>query len=221
LFALFAAIGFFYKPWKRLRLAKELYLFFILIAFLIGYAAAVVELRYLIPIIPILIGWVAYGIVRFSDWTTKSALSIFKSERRFIAIFVQFCAVSVIAVLFLVPTFKSLLSKDSGNQMPVEKSAGVWIKSQTQSQPLIMASLPRVAYYAGGKHIYLPDEEFSVVLDYARRKKVNYIIYDQRLVDRTPRAFPPDGQTLPRDIRLVQQFSQNDRKPIHIYELVK
>jgi 4-amino-4-deoxy-L-arabinose transferase-like glycosyltransferase len=219
LFIPIAIIGFFYKPWTRLRTAKEIYLFSFFIFTLFGYAASVMGMRYLIPIIPILTCWIAQGIFGFSDWATKSSSRFLRTNHKFKPIFAQVFTL-IILIASMIFSLSQMISLDNVKDIPFEeKQAGLWIKNQTKSQPLIMASAPIVAYYAGAKQIYLPDEESFEVLDYAKRKKVNYLIVSSRRKHETPNAFPPDEQSFPEEFKLVYKDEQYPGYEILVYQL--
>lgn len=218
-FILLAIIGFFYKPWTRLRTAKEIYLFFFFFSTLVGYAATAIQVRYLIPLIPILICWISHGIVGFSDWAVKSVSRFFRANRKLNPIFTQVFSLLAL-VTFLLLSYPVQMSLEKAENLPLEeKRAGLWIKTQANSQSLIMAASPIPAFYAGTKHTYLPDEEFSAVLEYAKRKKVNYLVFGKRRLNDTPSAFPTDEQNLPRELRLVYQDEQNPEYKIVVYEI--
>ena len=218
-FVLIAIIGFFYKPWTRLRTAKEIYLSSFFICTLIGYAATVIETRYLFPIIPILICWIAHGIVGFSDWATKSASRFLRTNHKLKPIFAQAFTL-IVLIASMIFSLSQEMALDNVENLPFEeKQAGLWIKNQAKSQPLIMASSPIVAYYAGAKQIYVPDEEFSEVLEYAKRKKVNYLIFGNRWIKNTPNAFPPDEQSFPEEFKLVFKDEQYPSYKILVYQL--
>ncbi len=220
-FILLAIIGFFYKPWTRFRAARELYLFSFFLCMLLGYALSAVELRYIYPLIPILIAWVAKGIVEFGDWTSKSLTNLLRTSRRIKPLLVQICVLIIFTAL-LTP---SILSQDEFEtilDVPYEeKQAGLWIKNQTAGQAaLVMSSNATPAYYAGAKHLYLPDEEFLTVLEYAKRKKVNYLVYSLRRIKTTSKSFPPDEKNIPPELRLVYEDEPSPNYRIIVYQIV-
>ncbi len=218
-FILIAIIGFFYKPWTRLRTAKEIYLFSFFICTLLGYAATVIETRYLFPVIPILICWIAQGIVGFSDWATKSASRFLRTNRKFKPIFAQVFTLIVLIASMIFSLSQVILLNSVENLPFEEKQAGLWIKNQTKSQSVIMASTPIVAYYAGAKQIYVPDEEFSKILEYARRKKVDYLIFNHRRIKENSNAFPPDELNFSKEFKLVYKNEQYPGYEIFVYQL--
>lgn len=218
-FVLIALVGFFYKPWTYFRSAKEIYLLSFFFCTLVGYALSTIELRYLFPVIPILIAWVAKGIIESGDWTSKSLSNLLRTSRpvnpRFVRIFIL-----LVMAAWLVPLFLTQFKPDELENVPFEeKQAGLWIKNQTTQAPLVMSSHAAVAFYAGGKHLFIPDEEFSTVLEYARRKKVNYLVFSERRAKYSSAAFPLNEQNLPPELRLVYEDEPAPDYRIFVYQL--
>lgn len=221
LFMMFVIIGFFYRPWTRLRLAKELFLFSLVASTLIGYAASIVEFRYLIPLIPIFICWIAEGIVGFSYWTAKSASGIFRAGSKFSPKLIQIAVLAVLSVLLAASIPDQIARESAQGELFREKAAGLWIKDRSPNRVLIMDSSPIAAFYAGADHTYLPNEDLDVVLDYAKRKGVTYIIYSRRRSSRTPKVFPTgQPEPLPPNLKLVHEIGEDENIRIFIYKLL-
>jgi len=176
LFILLVFIGFFFQPWTRLRTAKEIYLFSFFICTLIGYALTVIEVRYLYPIIPILIAWIANSIAQFGHWASNTASNVLPIDRKINPLSVQVLTSLIVFATLISPIVSRMNYKISEKHPFEEKQAGLWIKNQSISPSLIMAQSPIVAFYAGADHIFVPNEEFPKVLEYAKRKKVNYLV---------------------------------------------
>lgn len=219
-FILFALIGLFFRRWTRRKTAKEIYLFSFVGCTIIGYALTVIELRYLYALIPILLGWVAFGIVGFGNYISKNGLGFLKYKRNINPLWIQ-SLIFIILVISLEPLFSSQFKPGEWQNVAFEeKQAGLWLKSQTNSSSLIMSSSAVSAFYANANQIYIPDEEFSVVLDYAKRKKVNYLVFSQRRSRNTPKAFPVNEQNLPAELKLVYKDEQHPKYKILIYQLL-
>ncbi len=216
---LLVIVGFFSKPWTKLRSEKEFYLFSFFFCTLLGYAAAATEFRYLLAIAPILICWASNGIIEFSDWISRSTSNFFDGKYKIKPLAWQVTFVIISIVIFMLPAFSSKLAPIGLESSFEDKWAGQWIREQTTSSPLIMAPTPVVAYYAGGESIFMPDEEFSVVLEYAKRKKVNYLFFSQRRSEKTPKFKFPKEQSLPEGIRLVHQEERISGNKTFIYHL--
>lgn len=166
-----------------------------------------------------MICWIAQGIVGFSDWVVKSISRFLRTNRKFKLIFAQvFTLIALIASMIF--SLSQVLSLNNVENLPFEeKQAGLWIKNQAKSQSVIMASTPIVAYYAGPKLIYMPDEEFSKILEYAKRKKVDYLIFNHRRTNETSNTFPTDEQSFPEEFKLVYKDERYPGYKIFVYQL--
>jgi 4-amino-4-deoxy-L-arabinose transferase-like glycosyltransferase len=221
LFIFLIIIGFFYKPWTRSRTIKEIYLFSFVVSTYIGYAATVIQVRYLYPLLPIFIAWLAYGIVQLSDWTTNSLSNLLQHKRKINKTFVQFLVLLFLSAV-LVYSIPSQLQLESRESLPFEeKQAGLWIKNQSEKPVLIMSHSPIVAYYARANHLFLPNEDFSTVLEYAKRKNVDYLVFSKRRFKDTPKFSSTDEQIINKQLKLVYQDTQSANNEIFIYQLRK
>jgi 4-amino-4-deoxy-L-arabinose transferase-like glycosyltransferase len=219
-FILLAVIGLFFRHWTKRCTAKEIYLFSFVACTFIGYALTVIELRYLFTIIPILIAWVSFGIVTVSKFISKKAFGFLKINRKVNPIWIQ-VFILIVLMAFLKPLFSSEFKSEEWQNMPFEeKQAGLWLKHQINRPLLIMASNATAAFYAGASHIYAPDEDFPVVLEYAKRKKVDFLVFSQRRFNTTPKIFPTDAENLPKELKLVYKDEQNPNYKIYIYQLL-
>ena len=220
IFILLIIIGFFYQPWTRTRTMKEIFLASFFVCTIIGYAVTVIQVRYLFPILPILIAWIANAIVQFGDWASNSASDFLETRRKINPIFAQACTFLIIAAVLVYSIPSQMLLENKENLPFEEKQAGLWIKNNADTPaPLIMAQGPIVAYYARGNHIYLPNESLSTVIDYAKRKNVNYLVFSERRVKDTPRVFSGGEENLPENLQLVYKDEQNPNYKINIYRL--
>jgi hypothetical protein len=174
----------------------------------------------LFPIIPILICWASHGITEFSDWASESVSNLFGGTLKVKPVTVQISILLIIVAIFITPIFRKTEPFGSWESSVEDKKAGLWIKDHKTSPPLIMAPSPVIAFYAEGNHIFMPDEEFSVVLEYAKRKKVNYLFVSQRRSDKTPEFVIPDKQDLPKELKLVYEDEQIPDHKTFIYQLL-
>ena len=66
-----------------------------------------------------------------------------------------------------------------------QKSVGIWLKTQTDEPPVIMAyNLPRVAFYAEGKYVPYRRGSYDALLKLARERRVEYLVVDRKAVGR-------------------------------------
>lgn len=218
-FAIFAIAGFFLAPWTRIRAAKEIYLFSFVTCTLLGYAASAVELRYLFPIIPLLIVWASRGITEVSEWLARIVKSVFPTRREVKPLVLATC-ILILLLGWSVPRFVLALKPDDITNVPFEeKNAGLWIKEHSnQAQPIVLSSHITPAFYAKAKHLYLPDEDLSTVVEYAKRRGVDYLVFSERRSGDTA-AFVTEKNSPLRDLNLVYQDQQNATHRVLIYQL--
>lgn len=217
-FILFAAIGLFLQGKTIHRSGEAIYLFSFVACTYLGYAVTVIELRYLYPLIPIFLGWVAFGIIAFSDAISKRCESYLKFGSKASNIMIQ-----TSVLLVLIGSMGRLIAYHFAppklQDVPFEeKQAGLWLNQHSKPNSLVMARNATVAFYAGAKHIFLPDEEFSTILEYARRKNVDYIVLNERRLRDRPDTFRL-AEELPWELNLVFQDRRVQNFELRIYRM--
>ncbi len=218
-FALFAIVGFFFGPWTRTRVAKELFLFSFVMCTLLGYAASAVELRYLFPIIPLLVAWTARGIAEFCVWLARLWKSSFPTRRELRPIILSACIVILLLVFSAPRALLALKPEDIKNVPFEEKAAGSWIKEHSdQEHPIVISSHITPAFYANAKHLYLPEEELSRIVEYARSRRVDYLVFSERRKSDAA-AFLADKNTALQDLKLVFSDQQDPGHQVLVYQL--
>ena len=175
-------------------------------------------MRYLVPVLPILLGWVAKGILEVESWSARTAANLrirLPGGRRG-------ASVAVLAVL-IVSRLASLAYPwrvSPWEDLPLEqKIAGLWIRDHGPRSALIMASGPWAAYYADGRHWYLPEETLPTVLDYARRENIDYLIVDERSHPERSLLALLDSREMPPGLRLAYENRDDPRHQLRVFEL--
>jgi hypothetical protein len=78
-----------------------------------------------------------------------------------------------------------------------------------------MSNSPETAFYAQGKHLYLPAEEYGTVINYAKRKKVDYIVIYERNIWKNQRLkFLLDEQGDTPELQLVYEHDIPEHKAL-------
>jgi hypothetical protein len=107
------------------------------------------------------------------------------------------------------------------------KEAGRWVNEHSQTSPLIMATRPFIAFYAGGRPVYLPAEEYQTVVEHARHLNVDYVAIDEALISNGVwgnneysdlRSLLDEGSHHP-GLTLVYKFDRMPGRKILIYTL--
>lgn len=179
-FMLLMSLGMFKTEWL-----KEFYLLSFFTFTLIGYALCPDDIgeRLLLPLIPVTICWVAGGFKAVEDWLVE----FFKQAK--ISRAVPFINPESLRLLMITALAFSMLPWAVYAVMAIPaapmieyKQAGSWVKEHSETPPLIMSTLPFIAFYAGGRHAYLPAEEYQTVVEHARRLNVDYVAIDEALI---------------------------------------
>jgi 4-amino-4-deoxy-L-arabinose transferase-like glycosyltransferase len=215
--ALVALAGFLRGPWSRDRVSKEAYLSLFLLSTLLGYAASAVELRYLFPIIPVLMGWVANGI---SVLTTplQSALQRFVGTRWAFSAPGLSLVLAIILLGPFIPIYGSIFKTAEIADVPFEeRAAGLWIMRNAQrTDRIVMSSHITPAFYARASHLYLPDEDLGTVIEYASRRGVDYLVISSRRLNETP-DFDSRSITMHPQLELLHQVKMSENHTTYVY----
>lgn len=219
-FIFLSCLGLFRTRWSKQRVVKETYWGLFLLSTVLGYSLSpVFEERYWIPFLPLFICWASKGIFEFEGWLVGSLKKVL-SPRAFspkTGLIVRSVLIVTLIFLSFIPAIRGLLKNQEGDPQPI----AMWIKAQSNAPPVIMATNPWPAFYSGGKHIYIPDEEYPVVLQYARNKGVEYLVLEEDSMEATPNlVFLFDEQNAPPDLKLVYQYNAIPNRKILVFELV-
>lgn len=220
-FTALIGLGLFKAEW-----AKEIYLLLFLGSTLAGYALYpdIVGERLLVPLLPLSLCWAASGVCEVETWLGKLLV------RTRIAEPVSFARRSLprllvlIALLFLTLPWSAytLLRRLSSEQLEF-KQAGAWVRERRETPALIMAANPHTAFYAGGKPLYLPVEDYSTVIEHARRHRVDYLVIEEEVVaqltEYTNLRFLLDERSPHPGLRLVYKFDGVPRHKILVFTL--
>jgi 4-amino-4-deoxy-L-arabinose transferase-like glycosyltransferase len=213
-----ASVGLFRGSWSRARAGREAYLIIFLSATLVGYSLTFQQGRYLVPLVPIFICWGAKGLVEIENWLVASLAQLNVKGSRLV--YKQNLVRSAIILLLFVVMLPSLMAITT-QEKTEPKAVALWIREHSGKSPLIMANGPWAAFWAGGQHLYLPDEEYAKVLDYARRKKVDYLVFEERHVGKTPQLrFLLDETIEHPGLKLVHQYEEPRSPRVLVFQLV-
>jgi hypothetical protein len=185
-FVLLVALGLFRRRWTRARTTRELYLLAFVAAALAGYAVTLPNIRFLAPLIPLLLCWVSKGIAEFAAWTHET-LARLRVNETFAARVKRFVVPLVVAMLVvsLVPLFVYLMRGDKWGDYHAQKRAGVWIKERAARDgarvPTIISTVPVAAFYAGGRNVAVTGEDnYDSLVSRARSEGAAYVLVNER-----------------------------------------
>lgn len=218
-FVLLVGLGLFRKRWMGGRIQRELYLCAFVVTTLAGYAITLPNIRFLVPLLPILICWLSKGIVEFAEWTKEMLLG-FKGVQRFKP-YMRSAVVTVVVLgllAWLLPLFIYLLRGDKWGDYYGQKRAAQWIKEHdTRTTPVIMSTVPITAFYAEGRHVALVDEDYAALIERSRRERVNYLIVNERDFRYMSLGALLDGQSQHPGLRLAFDFAESTGHRVLVY----
>jgi 4-amino-4-deoxy-L-arabinose transferase-like glycosyltransferase len=224
-FMVLMGLGLFKAEWS-----KEIYLLLFFVVTLIGYAMlpGAVEGRLLLPLLPLLLCWVARGFEEVRDWLNRLWGRInfsrgFSSE----AGAALRAAGMAVLLLSLLPWIAHTFIRGQLNQLVEHKQAGAWIREHSDAAALVMATNPYAAFYAGRKPLYLPAEEYSTVIEHAMRQRVDYLVIDEGVISKghwgnnefSHLRFLLDEQSHHPELKLVYKFDGLPNRKILIFTL--
>jgi 4-amino-4-deoxy-L-arabinose transferase-like glycosyltransferase len=181
-FVMLAALGLFRERWTRERAWREAYLFSFVAATLAGYIVTLPNVRFLVPLVPLMLCWVSKGVVEFEGWA-KGTMESFQGTRGSSARGAKLFMPLAVGVLLasLLPVFVYLLRGDKWGDYYGQKLAAIWIREHdAASVPVIMSTVPVAPFYARGRHVVIADEDYAGLISLARREGASHVIVNER-----------------------------------------
>jgi 4-amino-4-deoxy-L-arabinose transferase-like glycosyltransferase len=215
-------LGLFRTKWTEIRLKREIYLASFCAITILCYALNVIEVRYFYVLLPILIGWMARGIVEMEDWFTES-IDLFPVNKPFAFRLPIFSILIILIInIYVLPLNNFMRStKSAWEYSPFEqKAAGLWLKKNVEPGPIIMSVDFRPAFYAQGKHIPLESHSINELLSEAINKQVDFLIIDERNIKGRPqlRALLNEQQN-PQALEMVYRAADQPGYEIVVYRV--
>ena len=165
--------------------------------------------RHLTQLVPVALPWMALGILRLNDLIYSRIIK--KRQRPFISKEKLLLILMVAVTIIILP---KTLSPQRKKKL-ILKEAGLSLKEKGLFEPVIVGNLPRLSYYAGGRHIEADDHAsaYPPLIQKARFNGADYIV-----MEKTEESEPFFEAIDPRDLKFVRRFSQKE-KTLLIYEL--
>jgi hypothetical protein len=97
--------------------------------------------------------------------------------------------------------------------------AATWIKEHDEaaSAPAVMSTVPVAAFYAGGRHVPLVDEDYAAFVARARREGVAYVVVNERNVKRMSLRYLLDEASPHPGLRLAHSVAVSPGHKILVY----
>ena len=181
-YVLLVGLALFRERWAGGRWRRELYLFSFVAAALVGYAVTLPNIRFFIPLLPILLCWTAKGVVELAGWATETAAKSDRARKLLPGARKAIVPLTIaVLLLSLAPLSAYLWGGDKWSDYRGQKRAALWIKEQASAEtPVVMATVPVAAYYAGGRYVELRDEDYAALVARARREGAGYLVVNER-----------------------------------------
>ena len=202
--------------------ARHVYVLSFGLASVVGYSATVTELRYIFPLVPIAAGYLAFGVWTIAEGAAGLATRWRgNAARRDLVVTGAALATLALLAIALVPRYQAGFDRPSLQDSRLEeKAAGKWLHDHAADRgPLVMADNATVAFYAGGSNVFIPDEPFAAVLDYAHRRRVDYWVVSERSPDRTLYARPSAADLSRAGLQLVYDEAPAPGYAVQIYRV--
>jgi len=178
-------LGFVKILWEKKFTARELYLVFVFLSLSI-FLFFRFEHRYLYPYVPLLLLIMAKITVEVESWLEKK-ISLRNRVCRSISGFLLTGILIVVmgsSSIYLIPKKKNLV--------PYEyKIMGQWMKEKINDieNKLVMSRKLAVPFYAGARHQPLYYGEYPGLIEYAKSRKVDYLVIDDWIIPKTRPQF--------------------------------
>lgn len=182
-------LGLFARRWNKRRFLRETYLIFFCILTILGYAAAVVQDRYLFILLPIFLGWISFGIVHLTIWFRNSIQNL--QNNSFFLFLTQKAAISIILILvyayiFPINFFVRTKEKAWAETAYEERDAGLWLKNNSNPSSLVFSAVLRPVFYSENRHLPLTTNTIDDTIKNIKEKNVEFIITSDRSLVRNP-----------------------------------
>jgi len=227
----FVFLGLFRRAWTRSRTFKELYLlssFAPVAAFILIF----VQARYLAAMIPVLILWLACGLVALSDWLIdtvgqlrengsaegeEAAPRPLSANWRTVLNVLPTLAVMV-GLVVLQPVVVRQLT-NVGWMRIEHRLVGEYLQPIVPRDTVIMSRYPAIAFHADTQWVPTPSASWAEVVRYARHKGVDYLVLDEREVDIRPQFLHlVSGEQVPPELELLYQTDSGGARML-VYRL--
>ena len=134
--------------------------------------------RYMTPVFPIIFLWTGYGVLIGAKWLAVLGERLgLKWNNKGIqqwGIIVGATGLTILVVATFLPQAKGLSLVRSQPSFP--RLVGEEIRKRSSRSPLVMARTRAIPYYAGGGFLVTPYEPYDRVIEFARIRKVNFIV---------------------------------------------
>ena len=193
------------KPGIYLGFVLAFYLFILYMLALVFSSGESTYLsrRHLMPLVIPAMFCSAIGLHVQCNWTERRFASTLTKNKWYLD-------AKIIALIIVISVLLTKTLKYHRVERVGLKEAAYWIKENArETNPVVMGRSPRMAYYVGGKHIYLASDSYTEIIAYARSTGVNYLGVYKEKIDRICPDFLESVSS--DDIELVYQHKYDGR----------
>jgi hypothetical protein len=161
--------------------------------------------RYLLPAIFLLYLWAGFGFVKLRELL----------DRRFTRY--PMVNATILIMVLLIASIPFALQPQRLDKIG-RKEAGLWLREQVLSPPLILTDDPRVAYYAGGEYVLIPPKATAdKIVQRGKWKKADYLVIEEKGVGISNSLIPFEKKG---DLKLVYRHPYGRKgRIIYAYRL--
>lgn len=210
-------LGIFTGPGRWVERQSDRFLIFWLCPFIFCIPIIFIEVRYFIPVIPLLIPFMARGIEVIANWImTRFPGSGNVPESKRIG-----TVITVITIIFAILALPKLTYKVTNWDKPMvsynpRKEAAIWLLDQGYQPEKIMEYAHSVSFYSGAQSILIPQGSIEDVIRIAHKYDIEILSLDEFFVRRSHRRpeieflFDPDSKLPPELERIYVDETHNE-----------
>ncbi len=174
------SVGFFSGPGRWTERHSDRFILYWLCPFLFGIPLIFVEVRYYIPVIPLLIPFMARGVIEIAEW----AVTRFTGSTGWFTKPLNGPAITLILAIFILLAMPKLLYKVTNWNDPMisynpRAEAATWLERSGYQPERIMEYAHSVSFYSGAQSILIPDGDLDDLTRIAREYDVDLISLDE------------------------------------------
>jgi hypothetical protein len=182
LFLLLIPIGLFRTSWDRRRLFHESIITSVFLSVLfLWLTSSSAEFRYVFPLVPLGILWVAKGIEELAHWSAESCISLdlvkWGSRGRARLLVESVVLLSIFGISLRSISQDWLFHSEEKENLDI-KAASLWLKNLNPGSKRIASFATIPTYYAQGTLVGLPYAPSGLALHYLADQKIDYIVLD-------------------------------------------
>lgn len=219
-------IALFRKAWTRRRLFHESIIICIALSVLFFWiTSSSAEFRYVFPLVPLGVLWVAKGAEEFGQWSRGLVFSLklgnMPSARR-TAMLVE-CALLLLSSAIALQSTQSnwLFSIEQRENLDI-KEASLWLRNFAPGPKKIACFATVPSYYAQGTLIGLPYAESLQALRYLDHNNVDYVVLDAQYASNFPEVPGWMKNHIPdQRAQLIYELGTDPGRKIQIYRWEK